>query len=115
MLNNNPVYCVQSTHPRAHALYMLDLDPLRSDHALSTGILLSDVSNHAYMYPAHRMYRPHFSIPPYNVPHSGSGKRSADPLTVDVHLLLPSSAVHECTALVPRYTYFGMQISEERP
>ena len=53
MLNNNPVYCVQSTHPRAHALYMHSLDPLRSDHALSTGILRSDVSDHAhYMYRA---------------------------------------------------------------
>ena len=56
-MNNDPVYCAQSTHPRAHELYMHILEPLRSDHALSTGILRSDVSDHAYyIYRAHLQY-----------------------------------------------------------
>ena len=53
-------------------------------YARSGSTQIRPCTNHAYMYPAHRMYRALASIPPYNVPGYVRCKRSPDPFTSDV-------------------------------
>ena len=62
---------------------------------------------------------PRATIPPYNVPHSGRCKRSSDPFTLDVpsqvHLLLPSSAVHVLRSMYPGTPTMEFRLAKKGP